>query len=132
MAEKFKLRMITPDEPFFEGDCDFLEFTTTEGEIGIYAKHIPLTCILEPCVMRIHCDGEEKKAAVMGGFAEILKDQVTVLAEDAQWPDEIDLERAKEAKKRAEDRLNAKEENMDVLRAEVALKRAIARIETAQ
>ena len=132
MAEKFNLRIISPEESFFEGDCEFLEFVTTEGEIGVYAKHIPLTTILEPCVMRIHNDGEEKKAAILGGFVEILKDKVTVLAEDAEWPDEIDLQRALDARKRAEERLNAKSEDVDMRRAEAALKRAVARIEAVE
>ena len=131
MAEKFKLNIISPDRPFFTGDCEFLEFVSTEGELGVYANHIPLTTLLEPCVMKIHNDGEEKKAAILGGFVEILKDKVTVLAEDAQWPDDIDVARAQAAKKRAEDMLTAKREGIDMVRAEAALKRAIARINTA-
>ena len=130
MAEKFKLSIISPDRVFTEGEAEFLEFTSTEGELGIYAQHIPLTTILEPCVMKIHNEGEVKKEAILGGFVEILKDKITVLAEDAQWPDDIDVARAKAAKKRAEDRLTAKQEGTDMLRAEAALKRAIARINT--
>ena len=130
MAEKFKLSIISPDRVFTEGEAEFLEFTSTEGELGIYAQHIPLTTILEPCVMKIHNEGEVKKAAILGGFVEILKDKITVLAEDAQWPDDIDVARAKAAKKRAEDLLTAKQEGTDMLRAEAALKRAIARINT--
>lgn len=132
MAEKFKLSIISPERSFFEGDCEFLEFVSTEGELGIYAKHIPLTTILEPCVMKIHNDGEEKKAAILGGFVEILKDKVTVLAEVAEWPGEIDRARAEQARKRAEDRLTAKQEGTDMRRAEAALKRAIARINTVE
>ena len=132
MAEKFKLSIISPERSFFEGDCEFLEFVSTEGELGIYAKHIPLTTILEPCVMKIHHDGEEKKAAILGGFVEILKDKVTVLAEVAEWPGEIDRARAEQARKRAEDRLAAKKEGTDIRRAEAALKRAVARIEAAE
>lgn len=130
MAEKFKLSIISPERPFFEGEAEFLEFTSTEGELGVYAQHIPLTTILEPCVMKIHSDGEVKKAAILGGFVEILKDKITVLAEDAEWPGDIDKARAEAAKKRAEDRLNAKQEGVDMVRAEAALKRAIARINT--
>ena len=115
MAEKFKLSIISPDRVFTEGEAEFLEFTSTEGELGIYAQHIPLTTILEPCVMKIHNEGEVKKAAILGGFVEILKDKITVLAEDAQWPDDIDVARAKAAKKRAEDRLTAKQEGTDML-----------------
>lgn len=128
MADKFKLSIISPDKMFLTGEAEFLEFTSTEGQMGVYAKHIPLTTILEPCVMKIHDDGEIKKAAILGGFVEILKDKITVLAEDAQWPDDIDVARAQAAKKRAEDRLAAKQDGIDLVRAEAALKRAIARI----
>lgn len=128
MAEKFKLSIISPERVFLEGEAEFLEFTSTEGELGVYAQHIPLTTILEPCVMKIHSDGEVKKAAILGGFVEILKDKITVLAEDAEWPGDIDKARAEAARRRAEDRLNAKQEGIDMARAEAALKRAIARI----
>ena len=127
MADKFKLNIISPEKKFLEGDCEFLEFVSTEGELGIYAKHIPLTTILEPCVMRIHNDGEIKKAAILGGFVEILQERVTVLAEDAQWPEEIDVERAKKAEERARKRLEAKSADIDIARAELALKRALVR-----
>ncbi|OUP50375.1 ATP synthase F1 subunit epsilon [Lachnoclostridium sp. An181] len=130
MAESFELRIIEPEGDFFQGECDFLEFVSVEGEMGIYKDHIPLTTILEPCVMKIHKGEGMKKAAVLGGFLEILKTKVTVLAEDAQWPGEIDVERAKAAKKRAEERLVSKGEDVDERRAEAALKRAIARIQT--
>lgn len=130
MAEKFKLSIITPDTSFYEGEAEFMEFTSTEGQMGVYAQHIPLTTILEPCVMTIHNDGEKKKAAILGGFIEILKEKVTVLAEDAQWPGDIDLDRAEAAYERAKERLAAKQEGIDLKRAEASLKRAVARIET--
>jgi F-type H+-transporting ATPase subunit epsilon len=119
MAERFELKIISPDEVFYEGEGTFLEFVSVEGEMGVYQNHIPLTTILEPCVMKIHNESEVKKAAILGGFVEIQKNKITVLAEDAQWPEEIDVERAKE-------RL-AKKDGIDILRAEVALKKAIAR-----
>lgn len=130
MADKFKLSIIAPDALFFEGEAEFLEFTSTEGDLGVYANHIPLTTIVEPCVATIHNDGEKKKAAVLGGFAEILKDKVTILAEAAQWPEEIDLARAEASLKRAQERIAAKKEGTDMKRAEASLKRAVARIET--
>ncbi|MCI8292224.1 MAG: ATP synthase F1 subunit epsilon [Hespellia sp.] len=131
MAENtFELKIISPDTMFYEGKAEFLEFTATTGEMGVYAQHVPTTVILEPCVMRIHQNGELKKAAIMGGFVEILKERITVMAEDAQWPDSIDVERAKKAEERARKRLADRESDMDVKRAEMALKRSIARIET--
>ena len=127
----FELKIIEPDGMFFEGEGEFLEFTSVEGQMGVYKNHIPLTTILEPCVIKIHANGEKKKAAILGGFIEIQKERITVLAEDANWPDEIDVERAEAAKKRAEERLSKKEAGLDEVRAEAALKRAMARINAA-
>ena len=128
----FELKIIEPDGMFFEGEGEFLEFTSVEGQMGVYKNHIPLTTILEPCVTKIHTNGEVKKAAIIGGFIEIQKDRITILAEDANWPEDIDVERAEAAKRRAEDFLNKKEVGTDMLRAEAALKRAMARIGAAR
>ena len=128
----FELKIIEPDGMFFEGEGEFLEFTSVEGQMGVYKNHIPLTTILEPCVVKIHANGETKKAAVLGGFIEIQKERITILAEDANWPEEIDVERAKAAKQRAEERLSRRESSIDIVRAEAALKRAMARIGAAR
>ena len=87
MAEMFELKIIEPDGMFYEGQASFLEFASVMGEMGVYANHIPLTTILTPGVVKIHNDGQVKKAAVMGGFIEIQKDRITVMAENAEWPD---------------------------------------------
>ena len=128
----FELKIIKPDGMFFEGEGEFLEFTSVEGQMGVYKNHIPLTTILEPCVVKIHANGEKKKAAVLGGFIEIQKERITILAEDANWPEEIDVERAEAAKQRAEERLSKRESGTDIVRAEAALKRAMARIGAAR
>ena len=122
------IKIIEPDGMFYEGKAEFLEFTSVDGELGVYKNHIPLTTILEPCVVKIHVSGEVKKAAVLGGFIEIQKECATILAEDANWPEDIDVERAKASKKRAEERLAKKESGLDIVRAEASLKRAIARV----
>ena len=124
----FRLLVNTPDRVFYNDDVTMVELSTTEGEIGVYAEHIPLTSVLVPCVMNIHVDGDVKKAAVHGGIVEILQDKVTVLAEIAAWPEEIDVNRANEAKTRAERRLSSNDPQIDVVRAEAALKRSLARL----
>lgn len=124
----FKLKIISPDRIFYEGDVSMVELATTEGEIGVYANHIPLTAVIQPCVMNIHEEGGIKKAALHSGFVEILPDRVSVLAEIVEWPDEIDVNRANEARIRAERRIASHENGTDMLRAELALKRSIARI----
>jgi len=131
MAEmSFKLNIVEPDGVFYEGEIDMLEFNTTEGEIGVLPGHIPMTVIIKPGIMTIYETGkEEKRAAIHAGFAEILPDQVTILAEIAEWPEEIDEHRAEEALHRAEERLRSRTPETDIARAETALLRAMARIE---
>ena len=131
MAEEkvFDLDVITPDRVFCREKAVMVEMNTKEGQLGIYKEHVPTTCILSPGVLTIHLGGgETKKAALHGGFAEIMKDKVTVLAEAAEWPDEIDVNRAEAAKERAESRIQGHAENVDIARAEMALRRALTRL----
>ncbi len=122
----FELEIISPERDFYKGKVNFVEMITTEGEIGVYKNHIPMTSVLSPGVVTIHEEDEIKKAAVHSGFVVILQDKVKVMAEIAEWPDEIDENRAREAKIRAERRI--KDGESDLSRAEAALKRSIARL----
>ncbi|HAJ40776.1 MAG TPA: ATP synthase F1 subunit epsilon [Lachnospiraceae bacterium] len=128
----FDLMIITPDRVFYSGKASFLELNTVEGEIGIYKNHIPMTTVLEPGIATITEEGGNKKeAALHTGFMEILGDRITILAEIAEWPDEIDRNRAQEAKIRAERRLQNDKSNINITRAELALHKALVRIELA-
>ena len=128
----FDLKIITPDRVFYSGKASFLELNTVEGEIGIYKNHIPMTTVLEPGIAKITEEGGNKKeAALHTGFMEILGDRITILAEIAEWPDEIDRYRAQEAKIRAERRLQNDKSNINITRAELALHKALVRIELA-
>ena len=132
MADKtFNLQIISPTRIFFDGDATMVEMKTTEGEIGVLAGHIPLTAILEPGVLKIHQEDGVKQAALHDGFVEIRKTKVTVLAESCEWPDEIDVARAEEAKNRAEKRIQSGRADVDMLRAELALKKALLRLDIA-
>lgn len=126
--QEFLLKVIAPDRVFYENQVNMVEFNTTEGEIGIYKNHIPMTVIVNPGILTITEAGEKKEAALHAGFAEILPNMVTILAEVIEWPSEINLERAEEAYKRAEERIQSKTPETDLGRAETALNRAIARI----
>lgn len=130
MAEnKIALRVITPNREMYNGEADMVIMRTKSGDVGIMHGHQPMVTVLDYGVMRIQTDGEEdKNAAVFGGFAQIDRDGITVLTDIAEWSDEIDLERAEQARKRAEERLSKKANDLDVLRAELALKRALVRI----
>ena len=124
----FRLRIITHDRVFYEGEASMVEFNTTEGEIGVYRKHVPTTVIISPGILTITEAEGTKEAALHAGFAEILQDEVVILAEVIEWPEEIDLDRAEAAKERAEERLRSKTPETDLLRAETALQRSLARI----
>lgn len=125
----FLLRIITPDRIFYENQVEMVEFNTTEGEIGVLPGHIPLTVIVKPGILDITEAGGDKVAALHAGFAEILPDRVTILAEVIEWPEEIDEERANAALHRAEERLHSRTPETDIARAETALQRAMARIQ---
>lgn len=124
----FDLEIISPERVFYTGKVNFVELVTSEGEIGVYKNHIPMTSVLVPGVVTIHEENETKKAAVHSGFVVILKDKVKVMAEIAEWPDEIDVNRANEAKQRAEKRIKDADSSINMARAEAALKRSLARL----
>ncbi|MBD5534443.1 MAG: ATP synthase F1 subunit epsilon [Lachnospiraceae bacterium] len=126
--EQFKLRIITPDRVFYEGNAKMVEFNTTEGEIGVLPGHIPMTVVIKPGILTITEEDETKTAALHAGFVEILQDSVTVLAEIVEWPTEIDSDRAEAARQRAEERIKNHTPETDMARAETALLRAMARI----
>ena len=124
----FTLRIVTPDRVFYQGEVSMVEFNTTEGELGVLKGHVPTTAIISPGILTITEAEETKEAALHAGFAEILQNEVVILAEIIEWPEEIDEERAKRARERAEERLRTKTPETDILRAETALQRAMARI----
>ena len=131
MADIFNIEIITPDRILYTGETDFVEFTTASGDIGVYRNHIPMTTVLAPGAVVIHKGGEQTIAAVHAGFAEILNDKITILAEIAEWPNEIDVARAEAAKTRAEQRIANRTDDLDIKRAELALRRAMTRIDVA-
>lgn len=130
MAENLlNIKIITPDRTFYEGEASLVEFNTTEGEIGVLKGHIPLTVVVAPGILNFTLeDGAVKTAALHSGFAEILPDSVVIMAEIIEWPEEIDIKRAEDSKERAEERIRIKAADVDMNRAQLALQRALARI----
>ena len=132
MAEKlFRLEIISPDKMFYTNDVVMAEYNTTEGEVGINAGHIPMTQIIAPGQLTITEEGGQKIAALLSGFVEITPEKVTILAEAVEWPENIDVERAREARIRAERRISSGQEDIDLARAELALKKALIRLDVA-
>lgn len=134
MAESstFRLKIIAPERIFYDDDVNMVELNTSEGEIGILPEHIPLTTIVAPGILKISKDGEKKEAALLDGFVEIQKTSVTILAEACEWPDEIDANRAMEARVRAERRIKSGKSEINLIRAELALKKSLIRLGLAE
>ena len=126
-SKVLRLQVISPTRVFFDEDVNMVEMTTTEGEMGVLPEHIPLTAVLEPGELRIIQGEKVRKAALLDGFVEVRKDKITILAEACEWPEEIDIARANEAKIRAERRLKSGE-GVDLIRAQLALNKALTRI----
>lgn len=123
----YRLRIITPERVFFDGEIDRIVLKGAEGEMAILANHTPLMTTLALSELTIYPDRKTTRlASLLGGFAKIETDNVTILADAAEWPEEIDVERAEQAKKRAEERLKKSDE--DLVRAQAALRRAIVRL----
>ena len=131
---KVKIRIVTPKREMYNGEADMVIFRTVNGDVGVMHGHIPLITVLGYGMLRIIDNNETVKTASMfGGFVEIDNEGVSILTDTSEWADEIDVQRAEEAKSRAEHRLGgAKVEDFDEARAELALKRAIIRLETAK
>ena len=132
---EYELKIITPERVMYTHPVRRIIFQSTEGEMAVLKGHIPLTTVIASSVFHIVLDdesGQEKELtlAVHEGFVEILPEQVTILTESAEWPDEIDPERAERAKKRAEERIHEHAPNTDMRRAEMALRRSLIRLET--
>ncbi|CAM3966677.1 F0F1 ATP synthase subunit epsilon [Alkalicoccus chagannorensis] len=125
--------VVTPDGQVFDAQVNMVSVRTIDGELGILPNHIPLVTPLAIGAARLKQDGEVKMIALSGGFMEVRSDEVNILAESAELPTDIDITRARAAKERAERRMQeAKQENVDFRRAELALKRALNRLEVAK
>lgn len=123
------LEVSTPDKgDVYAKDINMLIVRSICGELGILPRHANLLTELTPHAMRIKVDGGETQLFVSGGFMEVTPDKITILADAAEAPDDIDIERAKSAYKRAEERLAKKNSEIDTARAEAALARAKARL----
>lgn len=120
------LKVVTPDKLFFEGEIDMLVARTIEGDVGILLNHSPLVTILDIGRLVIK-DGDERKiAACAGGYIDVRNNNITVVSDACEWEEEIDINRAERAKERASKRLEDK--STDTFKAELALKKAINRI----
>ncbi|GGJ91842.1 ATP synthase epsilon chain [Lentibacillus kapialis] len=124
--------VVTPDGPVLEDGFDMVSCKAENGELGILPGHIPMVAPLTISSVRLKHDDNIKNLAVSGGFLEVRPDNVTILAQTAEKPVDIDVERAEKAKQRAERRLQSKQDDVDFQRAASALKRAMNRLDIAR
>ena len=131
---KYALRVVSVERSLFEGDVEFLVANGEGGELGILAKHAPLMTSLKPGPLRIQevIGGPEQVIFVGGGFLEVLPERVTVLADVAEHAEEISIERAEAARKRAQEKLAGTLTTAEEIEFQQALAMAEARLQLAR
>jgi F-type H+-transporting ATPase subunit epsilon len=131
MADTFQLEIVTPEKKVIDTAAEEVQIPGKNGYLGILPGHAPLITELAVGEITFRENATEQRLAVAWGFAEVLPEKVTILAETAERPSEIDVERARKSKERAEQRLASGDTTVDVERALDALQRAEARLEVA-
>lgn len=132
MADSLQLEIVTPEKKVVETRAEEVQIPGRNGYLGILPGHAPLITELSVGEITYREHTTEERLAVAWGFAEVLPDKVTILAETAERPSEIDVNRARKAKERAEQRLASGDTNVDVERALDSLHRAEARLDVAR
>nr|WP_300005642.1 ATP synthase F1 subunit epsilon [Tissierella sp.] len=125
------LEIVTPDKSFFDEDVDSIIVRGIEGDLAILKGRTPIVTPLRIGMVRVFQNGTERIASVTEGYVSAINDNITIVTDAAEWPDEIDINRAEEARKRAEERIT-KASDMDLIRAEAALKRSINRLDVSK
>ena len=132
MADTFQLEIVTPEKKVVDAQAEEIQIPGKNGYLGVLPGHAPLITELAVGEIKYRSGVSEQHLAVAWGFAEVLPEKVTILAETAERPQEIDVERAREAKDRAEKRLTSGDPNVDVERALNAMHKAETRLEVAE
>lgn len=127
-----RLDVVSAERVVYSDEVEVVIAPGIEGQLGILPHHAPLMTTLEMGELRARKGGEEFSLAISGGFLEVRPDRVIVLADAAERAEEIDLARAEEAKRRAEERLSHPTPDVDLARAEAALRRALTRLRVAE
>lgn len=132
MASNFYLEIVTPERKFFSDEVEMVILRTPEGEMGILEGHVPMVVAVDIGPVKIKKNGEWQEAVLTEGFMEVKQDKTIILTDTAEWPSEIDVNRAKAAKQRAEERLQRQISQVEYSRSKAALSRALARLRVAK
>jgi F-type H+-transporting ATPase subunit epsilon len=128
-----RVQIVTAEREVYAAEgVDMVVAPGSEGVLGIMARHAPLLTTLQPGEIRVKKGATEEALAVGGGFLQVARDQVLILADTAERADEIDEARAEEARRRAEEQIAQRQSNQDIAIAEVELRRALIRLKVAQ
>lgn len=130
MANKTRLRIVTPTGELYNDEAEMVIMRTSVGDIGVLSGHQPLTTTLGYGVLKITNGDKEIKATVFGGFVSVTPSEVVLLTDAAEWVEDIDLARAQAAKERAEQRIQSGGSDIDIVRAELSLRRALIRLDS--
>lgn len=128
MESTFKLEIVTPERNFFSGEVEMIVLKTPDGEMGILYGHLPMVVAVGIGPIKIKRNGEWLEAVLTDGFLEVKQEKTVILVDTAEWPDEVDINRARAAKERAEERLHSKISQLEYYRSQTALARALARL----
>ena len=129
--EGLRLDIVTPDKVVLNAEVDYVGVCGVDGQFGLMPQHAPMLSALKVGDLYYRQGNETHWVFVSGGFAQISDNKVTILAESAELASDIDVERAQEAKARAEKYLENPTPDVDLIRAEQALQRAVSRLKVA-
>ena len=133
VADTFPLEIVTPSRVLYRGDVEMVRAPGTAGSFQVFPGHIPLVGTLEVGELDVREPGQaERVVALSSGFVEVLRSGVSILAESAEFPEDIDVGRAEQAVERARERLHPTTEGVDRVRADIALQRALNRLRIAR
>jgi len=128
MAKTFKLNIFTPEREFFSGEAEAVSLYLSDGSITVLADHMPMIAPVAICDLRIKQDGKWREAFASEGFIEVRRSGVMMFLQTCEWPEEIDIRRAEEAKSRAEEHLRQKRSLAEYHQLKIELARAMERL----
>lgn len=128
MPAKYMLEIITPERIFFRGDVESVIIPAPDGFMSIQKMHEPMVAAIKVGTMRILSDGEWLECTTSDGFVEVRPDETIIFSQTAEWPNEIDIRRAQEAKERAEERMRQQLSHQEYMQNQIALARAMVRL----
>ena len=128
-AKKLHLRITTPDNVKYDEDAEMVIMRCITGDMGILADHEATSAILDYGILRIFNDDEERRMAVFGGIAQVGDNKVSILANDAQWPEDIDMAFVKAERERLERRSQETQDDLTIQKDQVIMRRTLVQME---